>query len=158
MAIHRMHRPHEVVDSVRRLVAFLGQSARSVEDRTGVTNAQAFVLCELLTDGALTINDIAERTMTLQSTASLLVKRLEQSGLVARTRSAEDARRVEVSLTAAGRRLARRVPSPPLSRLLSALESLPPARIRDLNRGLHALLTTMGAPSGRSAPLFEAND
>jgi len=151
-----MRRPHEVVDSVRRLVGFLSQSARSVEERTGVTNAQAFVLRELLSDGALTINEIAERTMTLQSTASVLVKRLERSGLVERRRSDEDARRVEVSLTTEGRRVARRVPAPPLARLLTALEMLPPSRVDDLDRSLRALLAAMHAPRGRRAPLFEA--
>ena len=100
----------DIMRAIRSLVAMLGQSARTVEQSTGVTNAQLFVLQLIREHGALSINDIAAAALTQQSAVSVIVTRLEREGFVTRTRSPEDARRVEVVLTAAGHRLLRNAP------------------------------------------------
>ena len=53
--------------------------------------------------------------------------------------SAEDARRVTLEVTPAGRAFARRAPEAAQAQLISALESLPRARLAALSRGLRAL-------------------
>src|SRR5579872_3031943 len=145
------------LECIRRLVTVLGESARAVEQRTGVTNAQLFVLRLLArsqeTDG-LTINALAARTLTQQSTVSLLVQRLEGKGYVERQRAPADARRVLVRLTRAGRAIARRAPEPPLARMLRSLDTLPGEELQALIRGLGSLLKAMKAPP-MLEPLFE---
>jgi DNA-binding MarR family transcriptional regulator len=142
------------VESIRRLVAALGESARTVEHRTGLTNAQLFLLRCLQREHELTINELAAHALTQQSTVSLLVSRLEKSGYVRRARSPHDARHVHVSLTNRGRELTRRAPRPPLRRMIDALERLPESDAEGLIRGLNALLKEMRVPAG-SSPLFE---
>jgi MarR family transcriptional regulator, lower aerobic nicotinate degradation pathway regulator len=88
-----MHRPpaapdrHGFValDAIRKLIRALGDSARMAQGRTGITGAQLFVLRMLAAQPAgLSINELADRTMTHQSSVSVVVSRLAARGLVAR--------------------------------------------------------------------------
>lgn len=146
----------EALQAVRALIAAMGHSARTVERRTGLTNAQLFLLRELA-DGPLSVNELAARVVTTQSTVSLLAKRLYAAGLVRRERSSADARRVVLSLSQTGRRLLRRAPAAPLTALLSALCVLAPRDRRALERGLTALLTELGVRPEAAPPMFESS-
>src|ERR671935_128422 len=95
---------------IRALVGTLSRSARAVERRTGVTNAQLFVLQQLAAGEGLSINELAARALTGQNTVSTVVARLVERGLVRRKRAEDDARRAVVSLPPAGRRLLERAP------------------------------------------------
>lgn len=144
-----------VMNAIRALVGALNQSARAIERETGVTNAQLFVLRELAECEPLSINDIAARAMTLQSTASLLVARLVSLRLVRRTADVNDARRALISLTARGRRIADRASEPPTAQVLRALGELRPGTRRGLGDALTQLLDSMGLSRTDSPPLFE---
>src|SRR5918912_3802717 len=93
------------LDAIRRIVQALRVSARTSEQRLGVSGAQLFVLHALAEAPAKSLNDLAARTFTHQSSVSVVVERLVRRRLVSRTRSAEDARRVTLALTATGRAL-----------------------------------------------------
>jgi MarR family transcriptional regulator, organic hydroperoxide resistance regulator len=140
---------------LRAVIAALSQSARATEARTGITNAQLFLLQQLQAENELSINDLAARARTGQSAVSIIVGRLVRRGLVRRRRSAADARRASVSLTAAGRALARRAPEPPTARLLSTLGELEDRDLRALARGVNALARAMGVTVEAPAMLFE---
>ena len=143
------------VAAVRALVAALSQSARLVEQRTGLTNAQLFLLKQLASEGALSVNDLAARAMTRQSTVSILATRLEEAGLLERSRSEEDARRVMLDITTAGKRLLRRAPEPPLAHLIAALCRLTTRELGGLELGLRSLLRELGIQDTAAPPLFE---
>ena len=76
-------------------------------DRMGITYPQYLVLSALGENDGITIGAIAERMSLESSTITPPVKRLEQAGLVQRTRGTVDERQVHVSLTEAGRALIR---------------------------------------------------
>jgi DNA-binding MarR family transcriptional regulator len=143
------------LDAIRALVGALSRSARSVERRTGVTTAQLFVLRQLAENDRPSLGEIAERTLTRQSTVSVVVARLERRGLLRRERAADDRRRLELSLTAAGRRLLARAPMPTTGRLLGALDELTDEQLRALSAGLDALTTALGVGSRSAGMLFE---
>lgn len=140
---------------LRGLVATLGKSARKVEHHTGITNAQLFVLRHLEHNPELSINDIAALAVTHQSAASLVVSRLERRGLVRRSRSPDDARRVIVSLTSAGRRILPSAPQPPTARVLTALRAMSPDDVRALGIWLTNLSRELGASHDEPMMLFE---
>lgn len=71
-------------------------------DRMGITYPQYLVLATLGENDGITIGAIAERLSLESSTITPPVKRLEQAGLVQRTRSKIDERQVHVSLSKAG--------------------------------------------------------
>lgn len=141
---------------IRLLVSSLTHSARALEQSTGITNAQLFLLRELAASGPLTINQLAERAMTGQNAVSSVVNRLEERRLVTRGRSAEDGRVVTVTSTAAGRRLVDRAPEPPAERLLRALSDLDAPSLRTVTRAVTLLTTRMGiATDAEAGMLFE---
>jgi DNA-binding MarR family transcriptional regulator len=144
-----------VLRGLRTVIAVLSRSARAIEARTGVTNAQLFVLQQLQTDDVLGINDLAARARTGQSAVSIVVGRLVRRGLVRRRRSVGDGRRVGVSLTVAGRALVRQAPEPPTARMLVAVGRLGRADLRALARGVTALIAAMGIAGETPSMLFE---
>jgi DNA-binding MarR family transcriptional regulator len=143
-----------VAQDVRALLGALSQSARAVEERTGLTNAQLFLLTQLVQHGPLSVNELAARVKTGQSTVSIVAGRLERAGLVERTRSETDRRRVMLRASRAGQRLLKQVLAPPLPDLRVAIEALTPSEYRALTVGLRALLRALGvsARGARAAP------
>jgi DNA-binding MarR family transcriptional regulator len=143
-----------VLDGIRRIVQALRASSRAAERRVGLSGAQLFVLLKLSGEEALSINDLAARTLTHQSSVSVVVARLVQKGLVSRQRSSSDARRVQLSLTRRGRTILARAPQAAQEQLIAAVASLPAAERRSLARSLDRLA---GALAADAAPpmLFE---
>jgi DNA-binding MarR family transcriptional regulator len=145
----------EALQSVRGLVEGLSKSARGVEDQTGVTNAQLFLLQQIRANRHVTVNDLAALAMTTQSTVSIVLSRLERKRLVKRTRSPVDRRSVVLQLTETGKRLLRRAPRPATSEVLLALGRLTSQELRALSVGLRALGRELGLPLKPPSMLFE---
>ena len=145
----------DVLDSVRRIVRFLRQNA-AADGSLGITSAQRFVLQILATERTLSVNGLAQRTYTDQSTVSVVAKGLVERGLVARERSSDDGRRVDLALTRRGRALiGRAAPSAPSARLVAALSALPATTHRQLAASLAALVREMGIDLDPAPMLFE---
>lgn len=79
----------------------------------GLTYPQYLVMVLLWQEGSASVGGIGTRLGLESSTLSPLLKRLEQAGLVVRTRSQADERSVTVSLTDAGDRMRARAASVP---------------------------------------------
>jgi DNA-binding MarR family transcriptional regulator len=116
----------EVLDALRRIVQALRESSRRAEQRLGVSGAQLFVLEKLADAPSLSLNDLAGRTFTHQSSVSTVVARLVAQGLVSRQRSAGDSRKLELVLTARGRRMAVETTGAAQERLVASVERMPP--------------------------------
>ena len=144
-----------VFDPLRRLVHALHVASRETERRLGVTGAQLFVLIQLRATPSLSINALAERTMTHQSTVSVVVRRLVRRKLVKKVRAQDDARRVELTLTAAGVALLKRAPEVLQVRLASAIGALGAAERRSLAHGLEFLVSELGVGNAPPAMFFE---
>ncbi|HEY8548699.1 MAG TPA: MarR family transcriptional regulator, partial [Vicinamibacterales bacterium] len=93
------------LDAIRRIVQALRESSRWAEQHLGVSGAQLFVLQALAAAPNMSVNELAARVHTHQSSVSTVVARLVARGLVRRERSALDGRRVELSLSPRGQRL-----------------------------------------------------
>ena len=145
----------QAVEALRQLVRLLHDSARMAQGRTGISGAQLFVLRVLAAHPGLSINDLAERTMTHQSSVSVVVSRLVSSGLAARAPSADDRRRQLVRLSARGTALYRRSPPVAQERIVDAVRKLSPARRQGLADGLRALAAALGASRGGASMFFE---
>jgi DNA-binding MarR family transcriptional regulator len=82
-------------------------------DRLGLTYPQYLVMLVLWECDGVAVKQIGERLHLDSGTLTPLLKRLEQAGLIRRTRSSEDERQVLIDLTAQGQALrdkARAVP------------------------------------------------
>lgn len=144
-----------VLDALRRIVRVLRLSSRRAERELGVSGAQLFVLQRLAEGPARSVNDLARRTYTHQSSVSVVVRRLSERGLVVRRRSTQDARRVELTLSPAGRALLRRAPLAAQARLVRALCAAPAPHRARLALMLRRLVAQMGAADEPATLLFE---
>ena len=147
----------EVLGHIRRIVRVLRESSRASERKIGLTSAQLFVLQRLAAESPLSLNQLAERTLTHQSSVSVVVRRLVEQGLVRRRAAPRDARRLQLSLTSKARGLLSRAPDPARDRLLAAIEKLPRQRLGQLAGLLEEL--TRGMEIDRTvAPMFVAEE
>ena len=142
------------LDAIRRIVRVLRQSSARTERELGLGGAQLFVLHQLAAGPAGSVNELAERTYTHQSSVSVVVRRLVEQGLVARRPGAKDARRRELRLTAAGRRLVEHAPLPAQVRLIEGLGTLSRGELARLSRQLQRVVQGMGAAGEPPAMLF----
>ncbi len=147
----------EVLDHLRRIVRVLRESSRAAEGLLGVTGAQLFVLKALAGSPALSLNDLAARTRTHQSTVSVVVSRLVARRLVRRTPSQADGRRVELSLSPKGRALLARAPLAAQDALIEGIERLPRAQRKSLATALRSLVRAMNLQDEAPAMFFEDN-
>jgi DNA-binding MarR family transcriptional regulator len=145
----------DILDALRRVVRALRVSASSAEKRVGLSGAQLFVLQRLAQRPALSLAELASLTLTDPSSVSVVTARLVDAGLVERKASPRDARRAELSLTAAGRALLRRAPDPAQEALIAAVGRLPVAERRALGRGLARIAQEMGVDGGAPVMFFE---
>jgi DNA-binding MarR family transcriptional regulator len=82
-------------------------------DRLGLTYPQYLVMLVLWERDGVAVKEIGERLHLDSGTLTPLLKRLEQAGMIRRTRSREDERQVMIDLTSEGQALkdkARAVP------------------------------------------------
>ncbi|MBK7152894.1 MAG: winged helix-turn-helix transcriptional regulator [Sandaracinaceae bacterium] len=145
---------HAIVQALRQLVHGLRVTAHSVERELGLTGAQLFVLGEIAAEPNLSIRRLSERTLTDPSSASVVVGKLQEKGLVTRGQDPADRRKSVLSVTPAGQALLGRAPEPYQHKLFSALEEMPQWQRKQLHLGLAALLEA--APL-EAAPLDQAD-
>jgi MarR family transcriptional regulator, lower aerobic nicotinate degradation pathway regulator len=145
----------EVLDCIRRIVRLLRLSSREAERELGLTGAQLFVLQKLTEAKMLSVNELAERTHTHQSSVSVVAQSLVDKGLVARSRASDDARRLELTLTPAARTLMRKAPGAAQDRLIEAIDSLPGATRSQLAKSLGKLVEAAGLNDVEPAMMFE---
>lgn len=144
-----------VVDSLRHIVRALRLSSGVAEDRLGVSGAQLFVMQQLAEAPASSLREVAARTLTDQSSVSVVVSRLVRSGLVSRRTSSTDARRAELSLTAKGKTLLAKAPELAHVRLVEALERSRPLELRTVARVLGEVAKALGAGAQPPDMFFE---
>lgn len=158
MTANPEHPPvRRALDALRLLVQGVRQASLEVERAYGVSGAQLFVLLQLRQHSAASINELAERTMTHQSSVSVVVTKLAQKGLVRRVRSGDDARRVSIELTPKGRRLIAKAPPPFQERLALRLRALPEAELAAIIHSLDAINRAAGWKGRKPGLFFETN-
>ena len=144
-----------ILDSIRRLVRMLRVSDRQAQADLGVSGAQLFVLTELGKTPALSLNDLASRTLTDQSSVSVVVTRLVEAGLVTRDRDTRDARRLVLNLTRSGRALLQHAPAVAQQRLLAVFDRLSDDERKRFADTFEEIVENVGGDDGPAPMLFE---
>ncbi len=119
--------------------ALVGVSVRSLADiEDAVTPNQFRTLVVLSAHGSTRLVELARRLGVQASTALRSVDRLVAGGLVDRRENENDRREVQIDLTAAGRRLVRRVTDRRRAAIEDIVRSMPKARRQELLEALDA--------------------
>jgi MarR family transcriptional regulator, lower aerobic nicotinate degradation pathway regulator len=145
------------MDAVRSVVRALRLNTRAIELEIGISLAQLFVLQQVAERPAESLNDLAERTATHQSSVSVVVRRLVDRGLVSRRSSSVDKRRVQIAVTPAGEKMLAGAPRTVQLRLVRALDKLAPADRKTLADLLEVWLGAAGI-SYSSPPMMGEDD
>lgn len=132
-----------VLKQFRVLVRSIDTHYRRVEERSGLGGAQLWALAEIAGARNLTVGDLARKLAIHLSTASNLVKRLEELGLVERNRGGTDQRVVRLAATATGRRRLQRAPKPSAGLLQQALMDMDARELAALHAQLDKVLRRM---------------
>lgn len=133
----------EVLRQFRVVYGAVHRHFRAVEQRCGLSGAQAWLLRELARSPLLGVTDLATRMSVHQSTASQLIEKLVRAGFVERAAHEEDKRRVRLRLTRRGRSLAQRLPQPAEGVLPRALGKLSRPSLRALQSNLARLISQL---------------
>ena len=143
-----------VVDGLRRVVKALREGSLNAE-MSGVSSAQLFVLHALAEEGGLSLNALAERTHTHQSSVSVVVSRLVEKKLVKRGQAKDDARRLVLQLTAQGKRRLQHAPDPTPASLIEAIDALSATERKTLAKTLGKIGAHMALPADPPDMFFE---
>jgi DNA-binding MarR family transcriptional regulator len=144
-----------ILNRIRQLVRVLRAFEKEAQSKCGVGAAQIFILHVLQQESELSMNDLAERTATDQSSVSLAVGRLVDEGHVRRTTDDEDRRQVRLSLTPRGRALIRRSPPAAQEKIMDSVTGMSPSERAQLMSLLDKLMSGMGGPIVHVPMLFQ---
>lgn len=131
----------EVLRKFRLIYGSVKQHFREVEKACGISGSQLWILRDIAASPGTGVSRLAQRLSIHQSTCSLLVEKLVAAGLVSKTRSVEDQRRVGLEITRAGRQLLKIAPGPAEGMLPDALRQLPEVALRTLQVNLDQLIS-----------------
>lgn len=132
--------PLEVANDLRPVLFRLARELRRETEQLGVTGRQVTLLWLVKHNPGLTLKALADEEGISAPALSAHVDRLESAGLVVRTRSDVDRRRVGLTLTPAGERLLRRVRERRTSWLAARLGVLEPDELAAVEAAVEPLM------------------
>jgi len=143
------------MNAVRSVVRALRLNTRSIEGKLGISLAQLFVLQQLADRPAESLNELAERTATHQSSVSVVVRRLVDRGLVTRVASPADRRRVQIALTPEGENMLRGAPPTVQGDLMAGMARMKPEQQSALAELLELWVLASGIDLAAPPMMFE---
>jgi DNA-binding MarR family transcriptional regulator len=143
------------MNAVRSVVRALRLNTRSIEGKLGISLAQLFVLQQLADRPADSLNELAERTATHQSSVSVVVRRLVDRGLVTRVASPADRRRVQIALTPEGESMLRGAPPTVQGDLMAGMARMKPDQQSTLAELLELWVLASGIDLAAPPMMFE---
>lgn len=147
----------EVLKQFRVLLRSIRRHYQWVEQECGLSGAQLWAMAEIGGAPGLKVSELAQQLGVHLSTASNMLRRLEELALVKRMRINDDHRVVRLQLTAKGDRSLRCAPRPLVGILQQALADLPQVRLDSLHADLGEVIRLMKFKDvkARSTPLSD---
>lgn len=102
----------QVLTAIRRVIRATDLHSRYITRIAGLTSSQLILLRVVRDEGLATAGELAASISLSQATVTIILDRLEQTGLVTRERSAQDRRKVKVALTSKGLEVLESAPEP----------------------------------------------
>lgn len=133
----------EVLKQFRVLLRSIKRHYQWVEQECGLSGAQLWAMAEIAATPRIKVTDLARQLGVHLSTASNMLRRLEELALVKRMRIGKDHRVVQLQVTAKGEKILRIAPRPFVGVLQQALAELPQARLDSLHADLGEVIRLM---------------
>ena len=128
-----------IADRLRPVLLQVGRELRRESRDVGVSPEQVSLLVAIKYAPGIGVRDLAVRERVSAPAISKHVDRLERDGLAVRTPSADDRRRVGLTLTDEGQRVLRRVRSRRTAWLATRLKELSDEELRAIDAAIQPL-------------------
>tara|TARA_R110000782_G_scaffold158433_4_gene250555 strand:+ start:3940 stop:4431 length:492 start_codon:yes stop_codon:yes gene_type:complete len=102
----------DVLIALRRVIRATDLHSRQLIKTTGITTPQLLLLQSVNNNSEVTVSELAKDISLSQATVTNILVRLEKRGLLIRTRSQLDKRKVHISITEDGQRAIQDAPIP----------------------------------------------
>jgi DNA-binding MarR family transcriptional regulator len=132
-----------IIGDMREVMQYLHRRSPPALETLDLSMAQLKVLFAVSCRGPLTVSELAERLAISPPTASHLVERVVQLGLVTRREDERDRRRTLVELTERGEALLRQLRQGSEQAWRDLLVQLSPEDLEALLRGVRALVSAV---------------
>ena len=130
----------ELANRLRPVLLQLNRHLRREAHAEGITGGQAALLAQIRAFPELGVRELAAREGVSAPAMTRYLDRMEKAGLVVRSRSLDDARRVRVALTPKGVRALRSIRRRRTAWLAERLQRLSPDELAALDRAVEPLL------------------
>ncbi len=132
-----------IADRLRPVLLRVGRELRREAREVGISPEQVSLLVAIKYTPGIGVRELAARERVSPPALSNHVDRLERDGLVSRTPSASDRRRVGLTLTDEGQRMLRRVRSRRTAWLATRLRGLSPEELDAVEAAVEPLWRLM---------------
>jgi DNA-binding MarR family transcriptional regulator len=138
-----VHLDIDVLKQFRVIFKSVRKHFQAIEDACGVSGAQLWALSRIAAEPGMRVSDLAKSLAIHQSTASNLIEKLVEQGLVTRERASHDQRVVCLSISPLGQSVLGRAPGPFQGLLPDALSKLSPVQLATLHESLSIVIKLM---------------
>lgn len=148
----------QVLVSLRRIIRATDIHSRKLGKRTGLTTPQLVIITAIGDLKEPTVSDIAKAVSLSLATVTTILNRMETNGLVHRTRSSIDRRRVIVTLTPEGEAIRSSAPKPLQDQFVDRFSKLASWEQHQIVAALERVATMMDAEDLDAAPLLASGE
>lgn len=150
-----MDKLNEALISIRRILRATELHGKALRGATGLKTSQLLVLQALEEEPELTVGEITGQVHMAQASVTAIVARLEEMGLVKRTRGTTDKRKVFVNLTDAGHEVLEQAPEALHQRFAEQFEPLETWEKTMLVASLQRVASMLDAADIDAAPILQ---
>jgi DNA-binding MarR family transcriptional regulator len=142
-----------VIDNLRRIFQAINGYSKNAERTTGLTGPQLWAMKLLANGTSLKVSELARRMFLQPATVVGIIDRLENKGLVTRTRSKDDRRVVHIELTGQGKDMIANAPEVAQMMLVNGLGVLPDEQFTHVEEGVRQLARILEAEQLTPQPM-----
>ncbi len=143
---------YRILLALRRIIRAVDIHSRRLNDEFKITSPQMICICSLSKKPSMTLSELATDVNLSISTVNGIVDRLENKGLLTRTRSTQDRRKVVIKLTEEGNEILKRAPSLLQERFSQSLKELSALEQATISIALERIVEMMGAENIDASP------
>ncbi|MCR9258834.1 MAG: MarR family transcriptional regulator [Pseudomonadaceae bacterium] len=148
----------QVLVALRKIIRATDLHSRKLGKETGLTTPQLVVMRAVEQQERPVATEIAHSVSLSQATVTNILNRLESHGLIQRSRSARDKRRININLTTQGKNLLEAAPQPLQEDFIERFGALELWERHQLLASLERLASMMDAEHLDAAPVLTASE
>jgi DNA-binding MarR family transcriptional regulator len=126
----------EVLKHFREIYIQAKSELKDNVKKTGLSGSQLWIMQQIYNFNGISNSELAKNLTLHVSTCSILVNKLIKKGLVEKTRSSTDERRIVLTITSKGKQLMAKAPKSPEGAIPSTLKKLNIEELEELNKVL----------------------